>query len=348
MSQALHPMLNIAIKAARAAGAIINRASLDLDLLKVNTKSPNDFVTEVDHAAEAAVIDTLLAAYPGHGILAEESGRSRGAKDSEFVWIIDPLDGTTNFIHGFPVYCVSIALAVRGQIQQAVIYDPARNDLFYASKGRGAFMNDKRLRVSKRIRLNECLIGTGFPFRKGDNFKRYLQMLEAVMPLCAGLRRPGSAALDLCYVAAGYTDGFFETGLSPWDIAGGALMVTEAGGLIGNFTGDADFLYQREVIAGNPKIYAQLVTLLSPFTRVLAESPAAGIAHGLPVETTPEAALAATLAGDPEAPEAVAPAAPVAAKRAPVRIRKGDAAAPAAPGTAPTPRRGGARNSSSR
>ena len=334
MSQALHPMLNIAIKAARAAGAIINRASLDLDLLKVNTKSPNDFVTEVDHAAETAVIDTLLAAYPGHGILAEESGRSRGAKDSEFVWIIDPLDGTTNFIHGFPVYCVSIALAVRGQIQQAVVYDPTRNDLFYASKGRGAFLNDKRLRVSKRLRLNECLIGTGFPFRKGDNFKRYLQMLEAVMPLCAGLRRPGSAALDLCYVAAGYTDGFFETGLSPWDIAGGALMITEAGGLIGNFTGDADFLYQREVIAGNPKVYAQLVTLLSPFTRVIAEAPAApGAAHEAAHEVTPEAALAATLADGSVAPDAAAPAAP---KRAPVRIRK-EAAAPAA---APAPRRG--------
>ena len=341
MSQALHPMLNIAIKAARAAGAIINRASLDLDLLKVNTKSPNDFVTEVDHAAEAAIIDTLLSAYPGHGILAEESGRSRGAQDSEFVWIIDPLDGTTNFIHGFPVYCVSIALAVRGQIQQAVVYDPSRNDLFYASKGRGAFLNDKRLRVSKRIRLNECLIGTGFPFRKGDNFKRYMQMFETVMPLCAGLRRPGSAALDLCYVAAGYTDGFFETGLSPWDAAAGALMITEAGGLIGNFTGDADFLYQREVIAGNPKVYAQLVTLLSPFTRVIADAPAAGAAHDAPHEVTPEAALAATLGDEPGTPAAAAPAV---VKRAPVRIRK-EAMAPAA---APAPRRGGAKSSSSR
>src|SRR5690349_20975898 len=166
MSQALHPMLNIAIKAARAAGAIINRASLDLDLLKVNTKSPNDFVTEVDHAAEEAIIDTLLAAYPGHGILAEESGRPRGAQDSAFVWIIEPLDGTPIFSHGFPVYCISIALAVRGQIKQAVVYAPSRNDLFYASKSRGAFLNDKRLRVSKRIRLNECLVGTGIPFRK--------------------------------------------------------------------------------------------------------------------------------------------------------------------------------------
>src|SRR5678810_89933 len=159
MSQALHPMLNIAIKAARSAGAIINRASLDLDLLKVNTKAPNDFVTEVDHAAEAAIIDVLLGAYPGHGILAEESGSTRGAKDSDYVWIIDPLDGTTNFIHGLPTYAVSIGLSFRGQIQQAVVYDPARNDLFYASKGRGAFLNDKRLRVSKRTRM-ACLLYT--------------------------------------------------------------------------------------------------------------------------------------------------------------------------------------------
>ncbi|CAG1019145.1 partial myo-inositol-1(or 4)-monophosphatase, partial [Burkholderiaceae bacterium] len=172
MSQALHPMLNIAIKAARAAGAIINRASLDLDLLKVNTKSPNDFVTEVDQAAEQAIIDVLLTAYPGHGILAEESGRTHGAQHSDYVWIIDPLDGTTNFIHGFPVYAVSIALAFKGQVQQGVVYDPTRNDLFYASKGRGAFLNDKRLRVSKRTRMQESLVGTGFPFRKGDNFKR--------------------------------------------------------------------------------------------------------------------------------------------------------------------------------
>ena len=289
-------MLNIAVKAARSAGAIINRASMDLDLLKVNTKAPNDFVTEVDHKAEAVIIETLLGAYPGHGILAEESGRAHGAKNSEYVWIIDPLDGTTNFIHGFPVYAVSIALAFRGQVQQAVVYDPTRNDLFYASKGRGAFLNDKRLRVSKRTRLADSLIGTGFPFRKGDNFKRYLQMFEAVMQSCAGLRRPGSAALDLCYVAAGYTDGFFETGLSPWDIAAGSLLVTEAGGLIGNFTGDSDFLYQREVVAGCPKVYGQLVNLLSPYTHVIAAD-AAGL-DALPAgpdvsALTPESALAA-------------------------------------------------------
>ena len=268
MSQALHPMLNIAIKAARAAGAIINRASLDLERLQVSSKAPNDFVTEVDHAAEAAIIDTLLGAYPGHGILAEESGSSRGARDSEYVWIIDPLDGTTNFIHGLPTYAVSIALTFRRQVQQAVVYDPARNDLFYATKGRGAYLNDKRLRVSRRSRMADALIGTGFPFRKGDDLGRYLQMMEAVMKVAAGLRRPGAAALDLCYVAAGWYDGFFETGLSPWDVAAGSLLVTEAGGLIGNFTGEADFIDRREVVAGNPKIYAQLVQLLAPYTSI--------------------------------------------------------------------------------
>ena len=271
----MHPMLNIAVKAARSAGSIINRAALDLEVLKVGVKGPNDFVSEVDRAAEEAIIHTLLEAYPGHGILAEESGREHGAKNSEYVWIIDPLDGTTNFLHGFPVYAVSIALAHRGQVQQAVVYDPTRNDLFYASKGRGAYLNDRRLRVSKRTRLSDALIGTGFPFRKGDNFKRYVKMFEEVMQSCAGLRRPGAAALDLCYVAAGYYDGFFETGLQPWDAAAGSLMITEAGGLIGNFTGESDFLYQREAVAGNPKIYGQLVQLLAPYTRVIKDEPAA-------------------------------------------------------------------------
>jgi len=324
MSQALHPMLNIAIKAARAAGSIINRASLDLDLLTISSKAPNDFVTEVDKAAENAIIDVLLQAYPGHGILAEESGSDRGARDSDYVWIIDPLDGTTNFIHGFPVYAVSIALAFKGQVQQAVVYDPTRNDLFFASKGRGAFRNDKRLRVSKRIRMNEALIGTGFPFRKGDNFKRYVKMFEAVMQNCAGLRRPGAAALDLCYVAAGYYDGFFETGLHPWDIAAGSLMITEAGGLIGNFTGEADFLYQREVVAGNPKIYGQLVHTLAPYTRVNnnAEVRPAGDAG---VALSPEAALAMALGtSDAAVIPAEASAEPVPEKKKAVRIRKAD------------------------
>jgi myo-inositol-1(or 4)-monophosphatase len=311
MSHALHPMLNIAVKAARAAGALINRASIDLDLLKVSAKSPNDFVTEVDRAAEEAIIEVLLGAYPGHGILAEESGRAHGAKDSEYVWIIDPLDGTTNFIHGLPIYAVSIALAHRGVMQQGVVYDPCRNDLFYASRGRGAFMNDRRLRVSKRTRLSETLIGTGFPFRRGDNFKRYLQMFEAVMPQCAGVRRPGAAALDLCYVAAGYYDGFFETGLSPWDVAAGALMITEAGGLVGNFTGEADYLYQREVVAGNPKIYGQLVRLLAPYTHVVKGAPLGGAASAAAETPSPPVAHAAPT--DPAA-------SPVTAR--PQRVRK--------------------------
>ena len=156
-------MLNVAIKAARAAGAIINRAALDVESVRISVKQTNDFVTEIDQAAEAAIIETLLTAYPGHGILAEESGSEHGAKDSDFVWIIDPLDGTTNFIHGFPVYCVSIALAVKGKVEQAVVYDPTRNDIFCATKGRGAYMNDRRIRVAKRTRLQECLISTGFP-----------------------------------------------------------------------------------------------------------------------------------------------------------------------------------------
>ncbi len=266
-SSTLHPMLNVAVKAARAAGAIINRAALDVESVRISQKQVNDFVTEVDHAAEQAIIEILLTAYPGHGILAEESGREHGAKDSDFVWIIDPLDGTTNFIHGFPVYCVSIALSFKGKLEQAVIYDPSRNDLFTATKGRGAYLNDRRLRVSKRTQLKECLVSTGFPFRKDDDFHAYLAMMGDVMQRTAALRRPGAAALDLAYVAAGYSDGFFETGLSPWDVAAGALLVTEAGGLVGNFTGDADFLEQRECVAGNPRIYGQLVSILGKYSK---------------------------------------------------------------------------------
>jgi myo-inositol-1(or 4)-monophosphatase len=267
MSAHLHPMLNVAIKAARAAGAIINRAALDVEAVRISQKQVNDFVTEIDHASEKVIIDTLLTAYPDHGILAEESGSQHGNPLADHIWIIDPLDGTTNFIHGFPVYCVSIALQVRGKIEQAVIYDPTRNDLFTATKGRGAFMNDRRLRVSKRTRLQECIISTGFPFRKGDNFNQYLRMMGDVMQRTAGLRRPGSAALDLAYVAAGFTDGFFETGLSPWDVAAGSLLVTEAGGLIGNFTGESDFLEQKECLAGAPRIYGQLVTILGKYSK---------------------------------------------------------------------------------
>ena len=266
MSSTLHPMLNVAIKAARAAGAIINRAALDIESVRVSEKQSNDFVTEVDQAAEKAIIETLLTAYPQHGILAEESGQQHGNADSDFVWIIDPLDGTTNFIHGFPVYCVSIALSVRGKIEQAVVYDPSRNDLFTATRGRGAFMNDRRIRVSKRIRMADCLLTTGFPFREGQNYEQFMQLFIEMMRCTAGLRRPGSAALDLAYVAAGFSDGFFETGLQPWDVAAGSLLVQEAGGLIGNFTGEADFLHSQECMAASPKIYALMVQMLQKYS----------------------------------------------------------------------------------
>jgi myo-inositol-1(or 4)-monophosphatase len=273
-------MLNVAVKAARAAGAIINRAALDVESVRISQKQVNDFVTEVDHASEAAVIETLLTAYPQHAIWAEESGKTHGRQGSDHVWIIDPLDGTTNFIHGFPVYCVSIALQVRGKIEQAVIYDPSRNDLFTATKGRGAYMNERRIRVSKRIDLRQCLISTGFPFRPGDNFNNYLRMMSDVMQRTAGLRRPGAAALDLAYVAAGFTDGFFETGLSPWDVAAGSLLITEAGGLIGNFTGEGEFLEQKECVAGNPKIYAQLVGIIGKYSKFASAGEKAEVRQG--------------------------------------------------------------------
>ena len=276
-------MLNVAIKAARAAGAIINRAALDVEAVRISAKQTNDFVTEIDHAAENAIIETLLTAYPGHGILAEESGSEHGDRRSDFQWIIDPLDGTTNFIHGFPVYCVSIALAVRGRVEQAVVYDPTRNDLFCATRGRGAYLNDKRIRVSKRSRLQECLISTGFPYRPGDKLRSYLTMLGEVMSQCAGVRRPGAAALDLAYVAAGFSDGFFETGLKPWDVAAGSLLVTEAGGLVGNFTGEADFMDQGECLAGNPRIYAQLVGTLTKYSKF------AGVADKMQVQAKSQA-----------------------------------------------------------
>nr|WP_315203819.1 inositol monophosphatase family protein [uncultured Albidiferax sp.] len=294
----LHPMLNVAVKAAREAGKLINRAALDVEAVRINQKQINDFVTEVDQAAEKVIIETLTSAYPGHGILAEESGSEFGAKDSEFVWIIDPLDGTTNFIHGFPFYCVSIALAVQGKIEQAVVFDPTRNDLFTATKGRGAYMNERRIRVSKRVRLNECLISTGFPFRPGDNFKNYLGMMSDLMPKLAGIRRPGAAALDMAYVAAGFTDGFFESGLHPWDVAAGSLLITEAGGLVGNFTGEADFLEQKECMAGNPRVYGQLVSVLGKYSKFASAGEKATLRQAPSAETVEVAEEAAPAAAE--------------------------------------------------
>ncbi len=276
----MHPTLTIAVKAARRAGNIINRGSRDLDRLTVTAKGPKDFVSEIDRAAESAIVETLLEAYPDHAILAEE-GTAKGANaDAENVWIIDPLDGTTNFLHGFPQYCVSIALAHKGQVTQGVIYDPVRNDLFTATRGRGAYLNDRRIRVSKRTQLKECLIGTGFPFRDGSFLDAYLAMMRTMIEHTAGLRRPGAAALDLAYVAAGFYDGFFEVGLNPWDVAAGSLLVLEAGGLIGDLSGEGDYLHGGEVIAATPKIFAQMVTLLGPYRAEVARTRAA--ARALP------------------------------------------------------------------
>ena len=260
-------MLNVAIKAARAAGALINRASLDVESVRVSQKQVNDFVSEVDHAAEQTIIEILHEAYPKHGFYAEESGTQYGNPHSDFVWYIDPLDGTTNFLHGFPVYCTSIALSVKGRMEQAVIYDPTRNDLFTATRGRGAFLNDRRIRVSKRIRLADCLVTTGFPFRAGDNYEEFMKIFTEMMKKTAGMRRPGSAALDLAYVAAGFSDAFFETGLSAWDVAAGSLLVQEAGGLVGNFTGEADFLHAGECLAANPRVYGLMVQMLEQYSK---------------------------------------------------------------------------------
>lgn len=260
----MHPALNIAIKAARRAGQIINRASNDLDLLKVSTKQPNDFVTEIDKAAEIAIIEMLQEAYPTYGILAEESGETAGknSQDAEYQWIIDPLDGTTNFIHGLPQYAVSIALAKSGMIEQAVVFDPNRNELFTASKGAGAFLNERRIRVSRRTKLGEALIGTGFPYRTFDKIDLYLAIFRELAEKTAGQRRPGAASLDLAYVACGRYDGFWEFGLSPWDMAAGALLISEAGGLISDLRGNADYLQTGNVIAGTPKVFAPLLKLI--------------------------------------------------------------------------------------
>ena len=252
-------MLHTAVKAARRAGNVINRATRNLDVLTVRTKAAHDYVSEVDQEAERTIVETLRSAYPEHAILAEEGGASGS---SDYVWIVDPLDGTTNFLHGFPQYAVSIALMHRGVITQAVVYDPNRNDLFTASRGRGAYLNEHRIRVSRRARLSESLIGTGFPFRQFKHLDTYLAILREVMQKAPGVRRAGSAALDLAYVAAGRLDAFWEFGLSPWDIAAGALLVIEAGGLIGDLEGNEDYLKSGNVIAGNPKVFAQMVQLI--------------------------------------------------------------------------------------
>jgi len=257
----MHPMLNTAVKAARKAGAIITRASFDLDKLTVRSKRQKDYVSEVDHAAEDAIMGVLREAYPDHAILAEESGRDR--KKSDYVWVIDPLDGTTNFLHGFPQYCVSIGMLHKGVPTQAVVLDPNRNELFTATKGVGAYLNDRRIRVSKTDRLESALVGTGFPFKEVEHLDDYIRMLRNMMLGASGVRRPGAAALDLAWVAAGRIDAFWEIGLSPWDMAAGALLVREAGGLIGDLEGNDKFLDTGRVVASNAKLFAAMLQALA-------------------------------------------------------------------------------------
>jgi len=256
----MHPMLNIAVRAARKAGSIINRAALGGEGLKIRAKQANDFVTQVDQQAEEAIMGIVRNSYPEHGFHAEESGRTEGK--GEYVWIIDPLDGTTNFIHGFPQYCVSIGVQHRGSLAHAVVYDPLKNELFTASKGRGAFLNDRRIRVSKCLRLEDALVGTGFPFREITRIDLYVRQLKNLMTGSSGVRRAGAAALDLAYVACGRLDAFWELGLSPWDMAAGALLIQEAGGLVGDLEGEANYLERGEIASATPKVFPQLLEAL--------------------------------------------------------------------------------------
>jgi myo-inositol-1(or 4)-monophosphatase len=259
----MHPILSIAIKAARRAGSVINRATLDGAILDVRSKRAHDFVTQVDKGAEEAAIGVIRAAYPEHAILAEESGENLGGTKTDYRWIIDPLDGTTNFIHGFPQFCVSIGVEYRGALAHAAVYDPGKNELFTASKGRGAFLNDRRLRVTRCQKLDDALVGTGFPFKELSRVDPYLRQLRTLMSSCAGVRRAGSAALDLAYVAAGRLDAFWEMGLSPWDMAAGALLIQEAGGLVGDLSGEQDYMRTGDIAAATPKVFPQLLQALA-------------------------------------------------------------------------------------
>ena len=257
----MHPMLNIATRAARSAGDLIVRHMERLDELTVTSKNPNDFVSEVDRQAEATIIRILHRAYPDHGFLAEEGGETAG---NDYLWIIDPLDGTTNFLHGFPSFAVSIGLRHKGKLEQAVVYDPLTQEMFTASRGAGALLNNRRIRVTRRSGLSGALLGTGFPFKAQQHLDNYLAMFKALFPETAGIRRQGSAALDLAYVAAGRLDGFWEIGLNPWDMAAGALLIREAGGIVGDFQGGGQYFETGNLVAGNPKVFAAIIRTIQP------------------------------------------------------------------------------------
>lgn len=256
------PILNIAIEAARAAGVIITRAMQRLDTIKIAEKQPNDFVTEVDHRVEKEIISIIKKAYPTHGVLGEEGGEIAG---DDYQWIIDPIDGTRNFIHGFPHFAVSIAVAHKGKIEHGVIYDPVRQELFTATRGKGAQLNDRRIRVGARKRLEECLLGTGFAYRhKATDQTMPSRVLQSIIPICGDIRRAGSATLDLAYVACGRLDGFWEVGLQLWDIAAGVLLVKEAGGIACDLEGGETYLKTGNVVVANPAITKQFLKTIKP------------------------------------------------------------------------------------
>ncbi|MDJ0760048.1 MAG: inositol monophosphatase family protein [Woeseiaceae bacterium] len=263
----MHALLNVAVMAARRAGNTLMRYQVNLEKLKVEVKGHNDYVTEADRKAESIVIDVIHKHYPDHAILGEESG---SIGESDTVWIIDPLDGTTNFLHGFPSFCVSIGVQVKGRMEHAVVYDPTRQELFAASRGSGATLDGRKIRVSGQKDLKHSLIGTGFPFRQAESeMDPYLAMLKKILKHTSGIRRPGAAALDLCYVACGRLDGFWETGLAPWDLAAGSLIIREAGGIISGLDGSEDYMDTGHVLTGTPKIYSALARTCANEIRTL-------------------------------------------------------------------------------
>lgn len=254
-------MLNIAIRAARSAGDLILHSSDNVGQLRIDQKGKNDYASEVDRMAEREIITIIKSAYPDHAILAEESGQHKG---NDFVWVIDPLDGTTNFLHGFPQYAVSIALKHKGRLEVGVVYDPLRDELFTAKRGGGAMLNNRRLRVTNQSSLKGALIGTGFPFKTDQHLEAYVGMFKAITKDSAGIRRAGAAALDLAYVAAGRLDGFWEIGVMEWDMAAGILLIKEAGGVVTDFSFNDNYIESGNVIAGSPKMHQIMYQLIEP------------------------------------------------------------------------------------
>lgn len=259
-----HPLVNIAVQAARDAGRVIVRYMNRMEGIAVAEKQRHDFVSQVDREAEEAIVRVIRRAHPDHAILAEEGGRSAGRRGSEVEWVVDPLDGTTNFLRDFPHFAISIGVREGGRPTQGVVYDPVREELFVASRGRGALLNDRRLRVNERKGLKDSLLATGFPFRERALLKHYMAMFEALFTEAADVRRAGSAALDLAYVAAGRVDGFWEFGLKAWDMTAGTVLIREAGGAVTDFTGGENFLERGDIAAGSIKLHRDLLATIRP------------------------------------------------------------------------------------